>query len=263
MARKQGGFFRTIRIVILLVVLAAVAGETYLSKMRTTDWDDALWVSVYPINADGSRAADRYISQLSDRTFQPVEEFFVEEGERFDLNHDQPVVVRLAPRLNESPPAPPTEGNGLKVALWSLQMRYWAWSMQREYGGPPANIKLFVKYYDPKTVESLPHSLGLQKGLLGVVNAFASKEYQGQNQVVMAHELLHTLGATDKYDMETTLPVYPEGYAEPGRSPLHPQRFAEVMGGRIPLSDSRARMPGTLQLTLVGEKTAQEIGWVK
>lgn len=43
--------------------------------------------------------------------------------------------------------------------------------------------------------------------------------------------------------------------------PLHPQRYAELMGGRIPLSASRAEMPGRLGDTLVGPLTAHEIGW--
>lgn len=263
MAGKQGGFFRKLRILILLVILAAVAGQSYLSRVRTTDWDEALWVSVYPINADGDAAIDNYIERLDDQAFAPVEQFFVEEADRYGLLQDEPVIVRLAPQVHELPPEPPERDNAIAVAWWSLKMRYWAWSMQREYGGPPANITLFVKYYDPDKVSRLPHSLGLQKGLLGVVNAFASRGYRGQNHVVMAHELLHTLGATDKYDMATGQPSYPEGYAEPDRSPLHPQRFAELMGGRIPLSDNSARMPGGLKRTLVGHKTAQEIGWVQ
>jgi len=263
MARKQGGFFRTLRILILLVILAAVGGEAYLSKLRTTDWDDSLWVSVYPINVDGSDRVAQYIDQLQDEDFLPVEDFFIEEAERFALNEDRPMIVRLAPTVRELPPEPPPGGERLAIALWSLRLRYWAWSMQREYGGPPANITLFVKYYDPAKVDSLPHSLGLQKGLLGVVNAFASRKYRGRNQVVMAHELLHTVGASDKYDMETAQPAFPDGYAEPDRSPRYPQRFAEIMGGRIPLSNNSARMPSGLNYTLIGYATAQEIGWVK
>ena len=46
----------------------------------------------------------------------------------------------------------------------------------------------------------MAHSTGLQKGMLGVVNAFASADQEGSNAVVIAHELLHTFGATDKYD---------------------------------------------------------------
>jgi len=40
--------------------------------------------------------------------------------------------------------------------------------------------------------------------------------------VVIAHELLHTVGATDKYDPATNESSLPEGYAEPDKIPLFP-----------------------------------------
>ena len=80
---------------------------------------------------------------------------------------------------------------------------------------------------------------------------------QGSNDTVIAHELLHTLGATDKYDLRTNQPTHPDGYAEPEREPLYPQSFAELMGGRIPVSDTESKMPESLQQVIVGAKTAQ------
>jgi hypothetical protein len=74
---------------------------------------------------------------------------------------------------------------------------------------------------------------------------------------------LHTLNATDKYDLSTTLPIYPEGYAEPEKTPLHPQAFAELMGGRIPRSETSAEIPNSLKHTLIGDITAREIGWLR
>jgi hypothetical protein len=85
----------------------------------------------------------------------------------------------------------------------------------------------------------------------------------GSNAVIIAHELLHTVGATDKYDFATNLPRFPDGYAEPERTPRYPQAFAEIMGGRIPVSEIRADIPVTLDQTLIGAATAAEIGWAK
>ncbi|MGH8187189.1 MAG: hypothetical protein ACREUC_11545, partial [Steroidobacteraceae bacterium] len=81
------------------------------------------------------------------------------------------------------------------------------------------------------------------------------------NDVVLAHELLHTLGATDKYDLANDQPAHPDGYAEPGREPLYPQSVAELMGGRIPLSSDESVTPESLRQVIVGDKTAREIGW--
>jgi len=120
---------------------------------------------------------------------------------------------------------------------------------------------MFVVYYDPKTHQRLAHSLGLQKGLIGVVNAFASPAQASRNNVVIAHEFMHTVGATDKYDPSNNQPVFPEGFAEPDRKPVYPQQRAEIMAGRIPVASNSAIMPRSLAACVVGPKTAQEIRW--
>ena len=86
---------------------------------------------------------------------------------------------------------------------------------------------------------------------------------KGSNDTVIAHELLHTLGATDKYDLRSNQPAHPDGFAEPDREPLYPQSFAELMGGRIPVSSAESTTPESLQQVIVGAKTASEIGWRK
>src|SRR5262249_43264658 len=109
----------------------------------------------------------------------------------------------------------------------------------------------------------LAHSIGLQKGLLGVVNAFASAAMDAENNVVITHELLHTFGATDKYDPASNRPLFPEGYAQPTARPLYPQRKAEIMAGRIPINPEQAEAPRGLDEVVIGGRTAQEINWLK
>ena len=107
--------------------------------------------------------------------------------------------------------------------------------------GLAPDIRLFVIYYDPKTTETLQHSLGLEKGMIGVVNALASESMAGWNNVVVAHELLHTVGATDKY----AVPLR----SFPPRSVTH----REVM-----------RLDETSLLRLrIDPLTAEEIGWLR
>ena len=77
----------------------------------------------------------------------------------------------------------------------------------------------------------------------------------------MVHELLHTFGATDKYDLSTGQPIYPIGYADSNQQPLYPQRQAELMAGYVPLSQSKSKMPESLQQTRINEITAIELGW--
>jgi hypothetical protein len=95
--------------------------------------------------------------------------------------------------------------------------------------------------------------------MFGIVNAYSSRKDQGRNNVVIAHEFLHTLGATDKYDRTTAMPLAPHGFAEPERSPLFPQTKAELMGGRIPVSSDTAEVPPSLRQVVIGPLTAREI----
>jgi hypothetical protein len=85
----------------------------------------------------------------------------------------------------------------------------------------------------------------------------------GQNNIVIAHETLHTVGATDKYDLETGAPIYPGGYAEPDAEPRFPQRYAEIMAGQRALSEREREMPAELSHVVVGPATAGEIGWTR
>ena len=142
-------------------------------------------------------------------------------------------------------------------------MRFWAWRKADPGERPRPEVRLFVVYHDPTRVERVAHSLGLQKGLIGVVHAFASDGQEAENNVVLAHELLHTLGATDKYELGTNQPAFPDGYAEPERQPLLPQHLAEIMAGRIPLEQGKADIPHGLHQVVVGGKTAREINWLR
>ena len=118
-------------------------------------------------------------------------------------------------------------------------------------------------YYDPETHSRLDHSLGLKEGHICMVKAFASRHQAASNNMIIAHEMQHTLGATDKYDLQTLQPIYPEGYADPGQSPPLPQRYAEIMGRAIPLSASESIPPDSLALTVIGPQTAKEIKWLE
>lgn len=253
--------FRKVRIAILLLILLFVALNTYFDRVYSTDWDIPLRVAVFPINADGTDEAERYVQSLKNDDFLALESFFTEEAEHYDIAVNPPIRFTLAAPIRELPPML-QEGTGmLGVMFWSLRMRYWAWSVPQNPAGAAPDIKLFLLYHDPALTPALPHSVGLQKGLFGVVNVFAAKHMAGSNDTVTAHELLHTLGATDKYDVRTLLPQHPAGYAEPDRRPLYPQSLAELMAGRIPVSRTRSEIPEFLGEVVIGPSTATEIGW--
>ena len=143
---------------------------------------------------------------------------------------------------------------------WSLKLRYWAWSVTRR-AHEPRDIRLFVLYHDPALTPTVPHSLGLTQGLIGVVYAFAAAEMNEENDVVIAHELLHTVGATDKYELANDAPRFPDGYGDPDQSPLYPQARAELMAGRRMLARGRWQRASSLDEVVIGPATALEIRW--
>ena len=243
----------------MLLVLFIVGTDTYLTKIRAFSWDDTLWVAVYPINPDKDPVIERYITTLTSQKFQDIETFFKEEAEHFGLKGQQPFDVHLAHTIDEVPPAPPAEQSTLGVMWWSLKLRYWAFTHDNADFSP--HIRIFVIYHNYAKEGKLAHSLGLEKGMIGVVHAYGHREMEGKNNLVVAHEMLHTLGATDKYDLATGEPVYPDGYANPDKAPRYPQQYAELMGGAIPLSQNKSIMPRSLSGAVIGNKTAMEINW--
>lgn len=254
--------WRRIRIAVLLFILVAVAQSAWLARSRTAEWKRSLHVVIYPVGAEQSQTSGRYVSDLRKTAFDPIEQFFRIEGKRHGVLLTDPVEVFLAPAVASAPPAAPFGGNTLRIMLWSLQLRAWAW-WNDTYRGAKPDVRIFVSYHDPVVGAALPHSTGLQKGLIGVVNAFGDSDLEGSNNVVIAHELLHTLGATDKYGPDGNLPRFPDGYAEPEARPRFPQKRAEIMAGRIPISETRAEIPAGMKQVVIGIETAREINWSK
>jgi hypothetical protein len=252
--------FRRWRIAFLTTILIVVAGTAYLDRRRVLGWRVPLTVGIYPINADGSEAVARYIGSLRAEDFADVGAFLAREGLRHGVRTRPIVEVKVGPPVSALPPRPPDDRSAWRIALWSLQLRAWVFRVARAARLPSAKVRIFALYHTPRPGLALEHSLGLEKGHIGVAHLLAGRDEAAANAVVIAHELLHTAGATDKYD-ERGLPVHPDGYADPGRDPRWPQLRAEIMGGRIPISASDARPAETLEACVVGERTAREIGW--
>ena len=252
--------FRAIRIFILLFILAAVSYSGYRARTQSVEWKYTLMVNVYPINGDGGAISDTYIDSLKLDEFESIEKFMLSAAEQYDKKQNASIQIRLQNKLNHNPPAPPTDANVLEVIWWSLQFRWWAYR-HAKVQGPGTQVRLFVQYFDPQKIQ-VHRSTAMQEGLIGIANVFASADMREKNNVVIAHEFLHTLGATDKYDMNTDFPSFPDGYAEPHKQPLHPQRLAEIMGGRLPLSEFDAAIPSHLNRVVIGTKTAQEINFL-
>lgn len=253
--------FKQIRIALLLAVLAMVAWAQFSEKARIASWEVPLYVAVYPVNADGSAAAERYIGDLPVDHFDHIVGFFERQAQRYDVALNQPMYIKVGHPITDSPPPAPVGGSVLQRMWWVAKMRWWRWRFDEQ--GLAPDIIVLARYFAPVEGSRLPHSTGVEKLRIAVANLYASRAQHGENSVVLTHELLHTIGATDKYDPATNQPLLPDGLADPQRTPLYPQQRAEIMAGRIALSATRARQAGNLNQTVIGPVTAREIGWLE
>lgn len=251
--------FKQIRIALLLVLLVLVVHHQFNDKARVASWANPLFIAIYPVNAQGDALSRQYIERLEERDFEEIERFIKREGARYGLQLDRPVYVQLGDPIEASPPAPPIGGNFLQRAWWIAQMRWWRWRFDNQ--GMDPDVIVLARYFEPVNDRRLPHSTGVEQIRIAIANLFASNAMRGENLVVLAHEILHTIGATDKYDLASGLPIYPDGFAQPNLQPLFPQRIAEIMAGRIPIGETSARQAESLRQVIIGPRTAEEIGW--
>ena len=254
--------FKRVRIFILLFILLTVTLSAWRTSSRLASWEHTLQVVLYPVNADGGAATQRYIDSLKQEDFESIAGYLEQQGKRYGLNALFPVRVTLAPVVREIPPAIPPAATAFDALHWSLSLRYWAWRHASDAGIRP-DVRLFLLYHDPALNNVVPDSAGLAKGQIGVAHLFAARAQQGSNLVVATHELMHTLGASDKYDLRNNQPLFPAGFADPQQNPLYPQEQAELMAGRIAVAIDRAEIPQSLAETVVGRESAYEIGWLK
>ncbi len=96
--------FKAVRISILLFILLFVGLSAFLTQARSTDWNNSLWVKIYPINADGSAEASKYIAELATSDFEGIETFLERETERYSKNVSRPARIELGNEITEQPP---------------------------------------------------------------------------------------------------------------------------------------------------------------
>ena len=152
---------KNLRYLILLLILLFVAVNEALKKSRSTSWENQLWVRIYAVNGDGSRATDKYMDSLTAQSFHMIEKFVNREAEDYGISIDA-IDVEYNGILQSPPPQPPSGQSILQNIWWSLKFRAWAarraWNSDSDEG----DVELFVSYYDIETTRSLRHSVRLR-----------------------------------------------------------------------------------------------------
>ena len=252
--------FKLMRIVLLLSIFFVILFNTWMTEKRMAAWERPILVTVYPIAVDDDPVTLKFAEEIDGADFADVNRFMARETVPYGIKVTPAFRFQVASPGTELPPAVPGQFEAPQVAWWSLKMRWWAWMKELNDELVSPDIQMFVLYHQLNGNNEVGISVGMRKGRYGIVKAYAKEQMKSHDLVVFAHEMLHVLGATDKYILSNGEPIFPHGYAEPRKMPLFPQKWAEIMGGRIPVNSYSSAMPDSLDECRIGRQTAEEIG---
>ena len=251
------------RVTLLLIVLGGVllwAGNDWWRRRTRKEWQHPLRVALVLVERQPVPAAT--LSALSSRALDLERRLGREYARRGGSFTPFSIVVKgPVSASTDSPRVGEQDFSGLLRHSYEL----WQWTRDLdaranvEWRGYDARIYLVLK---PAQAEAAALVEGESEdgGRVGVARADLDRAMIDFALFVAAHELMHTLGASDKYDAQGHA-TFPGGFAEPEKIPLYPQRGAELMARNLPLSPTSERPPETLEELWVGDATANEIGW--
>jgi len=253
--------FKLIRIVVLLSIFFVILASTWITEKRMAAWERPILVTIYPIVADDMPETAEFVEDLDPELFEQINQFITRESSPYGITVTPAFRFQVAETSRDLPPQVPSQFETASIALWSLKMRWWAWMKDWKDDMVSADIQMFVLFQGLDAENEVGISVGMRKGRYGLVNSYARKSMNSHNLIVFTHEMLHVLGASDKYILSNGEPIFPQGYADPEKRPLFPQKYAEIMGGRIPISSFSSVMPESLRECKIGRQTAEEIGF--
>jgi hypothetical protein len=264
-AARKRTFFR-VRVAVLLTVLVGVllwAWRDVRARRARNDWDHTLYVAIVVMRLE--RVDDAALAALRARV-PALEDRLAAELRRVRPDAPRPFRLTLVGPVDASAPPPAPEGDGpLDLVRHALALSSYVKDVDARAGVEPDlyDVRVYVAVKRPRLAErTLVEGRSEQGGRVGLVEVELDAETPDLPLIVVAHELLHTLGATDKYDAGGRT-AFPLGLAEPDRVPPFPQRFAEIMARNRPISASEERVPGDVAEIAVGPTTAREIGWIR
>jgi hypothetical protein len=263
-AARAKRFFR-IRVAVLLLTLLLVviyAVSSALLRLSRTDWTRTLSVAVVVV-ADGP-LDPAAVAALQARV-RALETVLADEERRYLPAGPKPFVITvLGPVAAPSPP--PELASDSSLDLLAYTWRRWRWVRAVDAAAATSagawDSRIYVVARPPSLDrERFVEGASEQGGRVGIVEVELDVDTVDWALFATAHELLHTLGATDKYDAAGHAQV-PNGLAEPALTPRYPQRFAEVMTRGRATAPTVDAAPESLAELRVGGWTAAEIGWI-
>lgn len=266
--RRKRRFF-LVRVSLLLFVLFVVvlyAIRDIRGRRARNDWTATVDVAIVLVQIDGNAPVDESAVRALAERVPALEDRLRAEAERHRPGMPKPFHMRLFGPVAARTPPPKAQGDGVAdLVRKTLDSRRWFGDVDPRAGLDPDHwdTRIYVSARRPQSeTRSFVEGESEQGGRTGVVDVELDDSMVDSTLFVVAHELLHTLGATDKYDANGRTLV-PDGLAEPDRTPLYPQRRAEVMARNRPVTPEAEVIPESLDELAIGGATAREIGWVR
>jgi hypothetical protein len=198
-------------------------------------------------------------------TYADIAAFFDRERERYTGHASANIDLSVRGPWQEVPVNPALadgEVSALRTGLAALRYS-WFWRRVAVDHGVDLRrfpMRLFVIFTDGQGDEAA-NSRAALSGRLAVTYVSLTDPNPAYPAITIAHELAHLLGAADKYGPDTQS-LFPEGFVEPHRDPIYPQRYAELMAVDIPIGRGLEREPASFDQVRFGFRSAAELGWV-
>ena len=245
----------------LLFILATVLAGSWKSSARATAWESTLHVTIYPIAADASDTTRRTVADLRPEDFAMIGDWLEEPTPSVRPSPAAATGHQPGPTAQRAATALPCRRQCAIDAELEPANAPLGLAPRR---GPPDHAPTCACFCSTTTRHRRRHwghSLGPREGLDRRDQGLRQPQTNGSaTRWSSPTNCCIRWARTDKYAPHTLVPIFPDGYAEPQRVPLHPQTAAEIMAGRIPIADDMARIPDTLAQTRIGPQTAREIG---
>ncbi len=248
--------FRNVRVGVLLVFLGSV-GLWALSRQlrldRRTNWQRPLTVSVVLVTQaePGSALTGRW-----EAAAEALTEWFTTEWARYRPPGAQPpvrFVLEQVARVETLPVAPEdTQG----TVAFERQLN----DIDTQVGVRRNDATVYVALSAAVERSARVEGIGEAGGRRGLIYADLNATEVTLESVALAHELLHCLGASDKYDAEGHA-AGAAGLVAPLQVPLYPQPGGEVMVGEVATGPHNGEPIRSLREVHVGPVTAREIRW--
>lgn len=263
MRERRGIAFR-IRVGVLLSVLAAVlvyAWHDRSMRRERTSFRRTLDVALVVVEA--APVDPKALALLRSRT-RELERRLSDEFHRYRPTGPQPFAfVLFGPVAQGLPPPSRVDTGLLGLARRAFELTRFTRDVDARADVPTRGFdtRVYVVVRPPaSSARAFVEGASEQGGRVGVALVDLDESMVDFALFVVAHELFHTLGATDKYDSDGRT-RFPEGLAEPELVPQFPQRFAELMAENRPLDALHEAPPTSLAELAIGPSTAKELGW--